>query len=207
MKAINYEINEDDIRKYLHEHRKSELLKYKEALFVDYIKNTKGLTKEKIDILIKKYNISNCDVNTLCFLSDNAKTGVVLLEEFSDHLSKVSRLDINGICHMLIPIIKNNGYDSINRDKIKIRLYRDCLLHDFGFTYASRDKINDCVDNAIDNYSVANKVKATLDNDILLLSKNNSQLEMKSYSELYGKDVVKTINNHVNLLYKDINKF
>ena len=54
MESIKYEITEKDIRDYLDNHSKDELIRFREALFVKYIKHHDIFSKEKIEMLLDK---------------------------------------------------------------------------------------------------------------------------------------------------------
>ena len=98
MESINFKITESDVIDYLKRH---ENIKYKEALFVQYIREQQKVTKESMEILMRKYNdevvnptgINNPSCKLFCEFPS-----------FDSHLNNIKNLDISGICHILMNI-------------------------------------------------------------------------------------------------------
>ena len=59
MENIKCEITEQDIREYLKKHKNDETIKYREAMFVKYIRERQVITCESLEILMQKYNFED----------------------------------------------------------------------------------------------------------------------------------------------------
>ena len=195
MENINFEISEKDIAEYLEKHRLDEDIKYKEAMFVKYMKECRVITKESMRIIVQKYNNIVLDVDGLSYMW-NAETLFQPLPEFSDYLKNINNLDISGMCHILIPTMKYYGQDNMGR----IARYLD-LQDVFGLSVSENSLLDEIV-LATDDYSIANQItKIPDENGVcinkIVLSREDSIRQLIEYESIYGKEAVNQISQYV----------
>lgn len=191
MEKINFEITKDDVKNYLKRHENDQNIKYKEALFVQYIKNQKKLTKEAMEILMWKYNdefVSPVEINSSsCNIFHEVPS-------FDSYLNNIKNLDISGICHILIPSF--GYYEYMDPCYSCLEKIPSKLLG------TTDQKQNDYLVGAINDYYLLGKVDKVMFSDILLaidikMSRKMCEMELQTYSLIYGEDSVKKIKNLV----------
>lgn len=186
MESIRLEITEEDIRNYLE--RNKEKYQNREAMFVKYMKENKEIVKEKVEILVEKYNRLNI------FITDTypyASTEVVkenTLPDFDSYLNGIHNLDISGICHILIPTMKYYG---------KI----DCRVNQL---YAGLDLMasklvipmnhpKDIIDSTLNDYRICRKVEVENSRIHIKMSRESCRRELSVYQDCYEEDKVRKI--------------
>ena len=72
MENIKFEITEQDIRQYLKKYENDESIKYKEAMFVKYMRaNQEKITKESLVILMQKYKFKDSRVDGIYYIDNH----------------------------------------------------------------------------------------------------------------------------------------
>ena len=191
MESIKYEITEKDIRDYLDNHSKDELIRFREALFVKYIKHHDIFSKEKIEMLLDKStnHIDGAVLGDCCSM-------LVLkypFYSFKDFLEN-EKVDISAYMHILIPTLgfyKKNIDDIIlTNGSIEKYLPSDISEYDCG-------KLTD----VLENYIIAGKINGDIE-DIthisdINMSKTECNQELTSYMKIYGVDTVDKVKKLV----------
>ena len=191
MESVKYLITEDDIKKYLESHSKDDLIKFREALFVKYMKHQDIFSEEKIEILISKSSNSTdlLMINDCCRLS----TLKHAFYSFRDFV-KNQEVDTSAYMHIIIPTLglykKELENISITNGHIEKYLPTDLSDYDCG-------KLTD----TIENYTIAGKIidkkeEITLVSNIKM-SKTECNHELDAYKEIYGSEVVEKIKRLV----------
>ena len=192
MKNIKFEINEQDIREYLKKHRNDVAIKYREAMFVKYMREHQEITCESLEILMQKYHWEDKKINGIYHRDELGILKSEPLLDFSYYLDGITNLDISGICHILIPTI--GYYDIVDKNfsSMTNEVIKELEINDSNFDEALR--------MAIDNYCVGGLINIyreehfgfTLER-INLMKKNRCRKELMEYSHIYGEDKVKQI--------------
>ena len=200
MENIKFEITEQDIEEYLKKHKEDETIKYREAMFVRYMREHQKPTQEALEILMKKYNLRDNRIDGVYFYDDSDRVRSIPLKTFDSYLDDITNLDISGICHILIPTL---GYYK------KIEGYKQIQAPYYGLNYISKELLNTVPEDidkqlklALEDYCAVNKV----DYRINYISKYSYKLlysikmgrehcrhELEEYSYIYGEDKVKQI--------------
>ena len=192
MEEIKFEINEQDIREYLKKHRNDEAIKYREAMFVKYIRERQVITCESLEILMQKYNFEDDRIDGIYHKDNYGILKSESLINFSSYLDGINDLDISGICHILIPTLGYYDTASKNFSLITNEIAKELEINGRNFDEALR--------TAIDNYCVSDLINIyyeehfgfTLER-ISLMKKNRCRKELMEYSHIYGEDNVKQI--------------
>lgn len=192
MENIKCEITEQDIREYLKKHKNDEAIKYREAMFVKYIRERQVITCESLEILMQKYNFEDDRIDGIYHRDNYGILKSESLINFSSYLDGINNLDISGICHILIPTLGYYDTASKNFSLITNEIAKELEINGRNFDEALR--------NAIDNYCVSDLINIyreehfgfTLER-INLMKKNRCRKELMEYSHIYGEDNVKQI--------------
>ena len=192
MENIKCEITEQDIREYLKKHKNDEAIKYREAMFVKYIRERQVITCESLEILMQKYNFEDDRIDGIYHRDNYGILKSESLINFSSYLDGINNLDISGICHILIPTLGYYDTASKNFSLITIEIAKELEINGRNFDEALR--------TAIDNYCVSDLINIyyeehfgfTLER-ISLMKKNRCRKELMEYSHIYGEDNVKQI--------------
>lgn len=192
MENIKCEITEQDIREYLKKHKNDEAIKYREAMFVKYIRERQVITCESLEILMQKYNFEDDRIDGIYHRDNYGILKSESLINFSSYLDGINNLDISGICHILIPTLGYYDTASKNFSLITNEIAKELEINGRNFDEALR--------TAIDNYCVSDLINIyyeehfgfTLER-ISLMKKNRCRKELMEYSHIYGEDNVKQI--------------
>ena len=192
MENIKCEITEQDIREYLKKHKNDEAIKYREAMFVKYIRERRVITCESLEILMQKYNFEDDRIDGIYHRDNYGILKSESLINFSSYLDGINNLDISGICHILIPTLGYYDTASKNFSLITNEIAKELEINGRNFDEALR--------TAIDNYCVSDLINIydeehfgfTLER-ISLMKKNRCRKELMEYSQIYGEDNVKQI--------------
>ena len=192
MENIKFEITEQDIREYLKKHKNDEAIKYREAMFVKYIRERQVITCESLEILMQKYNFEDDRIDGIYHRDNYGILKSESLINFSSYLDGINNLDISGICHILIPTLGYYDTASKNFSLITNEIAKELEINGRNFDEALR--------TAIDNYCVSDLINIydeehfgfTLER-ISLMKKNRCRKELMEYSQIYGEDNVKQI--------------
>lgn len=199
MENIKFEITEQDIKDYLKAHKKDELIKYREAMFVKYMRESKKITRESLEIMMSKYNSFCCSLSEYelrSYVTEEKKS----LYDFSTYL-RLQNLDISGICHILIPTLGfygdyQNEYHlanplSLGLNTLSMKLIGtipEIAKQEFGLALA--------------DYEVAGKISC--DSNVMHkpvinihINKEHCRRELEKYSYIYGDIPVKTIRKYI----------
>ena len=196
MENIKFEINEQDIREYLKKYENDEAIKYKEAMFVKYMRaNQEKITKESLVILMEKYNFKDSRVDGIYYIDNHRGLKSNNLFDFGSYLKSIKKLDISGICHILIPALGYyNASEFYNRIFYSIAngVVEKMKMNDIMFEFILKKAIEDyCISDLISINSEKHQ-KFTL-KKINLMEKNRCEKELIEYSSIYGKTKVKQI--------------
>ena len=176
MENLKLEISEQQIRDYLKKYQNY----YKDCgtLFVKYLKdNTNNPTEEMIEILTEgKITINNSGE----------------ISSFNPIPTYIEKLDLSGICHILIPTIKYYGESIITIDQLYWNLENAAEKLSVSINHPL-----DVVISTIDDYQICEKVK--LEDQILKIkmSRESCRRELFVYQNFYDKDKVKQIRKIV----------
>ena len=105
MENIGFNITEYDIREYLKKHKNDVAIKYKEAMFVKYMREHQEITQESLEILMEKYNWQDSVVNGIYYRDSNGILKSEALSDFNSYLDGITNLDISGICYIMVPVL------------------------------------------------------------------------------------------------------
>ena len=202
MEEIKFEINEQDIREYLKKHRNDEAIKYREAMFVKYMREHQEMTKESLEILMKKYNCVTNKADGIYFYDDYDRMRSLPFKTFDSYLDGITNLDVSGMCRILIPTV--GYYENIKGYRfIENPCYK---LHDglgdlsMKLLNTVPKDINDQLALALDDYCVTGKVEYTYTNIghsgyvySIRMGKDTCRHELEEYSYIYGEEPVKQI--------------
>ena len=192
MENIKCEITEQDIREYLKKHKNDEAIKYREAMFVKYIRERQVITCESLEILMQKYNFEDDRIDGIYHRDNYGILKSESLINFSSYLDGINNLDISGICHFLIPTLGYYDTASKNFSLITNEIAKELEINGRNF--------DEALITAIDNYCVSDLINIyyeehfgfTLER-ISLMKKNRCRKELMEYSHIYGEDNVKQI--------------
>lgn len=195
---INFEITEQDIKEYLKRHKEDENIKYREAMFVKYMREQEGITCESLEILTKKYNWEDRVINGTYQYDHLGILKQESLPNFNSYLNGIHNLDISGICHIMVPIAAYyypyKYYARMNphpKQMLSLLVNKMNIVdedtndnHLYSVTY-----------DTIDNYSVTFKNKVCRDSYgiFISLSQEKSRRMIQEYSSIYGEEPVKQI--------------
>lgn len=206
MRNIKFEITEADIKEYLTQHSDDREIQNREAMFVKYMREQRIITKESLEILMKKYNQDNMpfsDCGLYSCLSNSLKT----LPNFSSYL-RVQNLDVSGICHILVPALGYYKDECIY--KMASKLYLG--VNSFGVKQLAvtlgvpqSDHSKEVLMDALENYQLADKISKKVDSkhgnsNILVdvfMDKEHCERELYEYESIYGLEPVKEIKSQV----------
>lgn len=192
MENIKFEITEPDIREYLKKHRNDEAIKYREAMFVKYMREHQEITCESLEILMQKYNFEDDRIDGIYHRDNYGILKSESLINFSSYLDGINNLDISGICHILIPTLGYYDTASKNFSLITNEIAKELEINGRNFDEALRTAIdNYCVSDLINIYREEH-FSFTLER-ISLMKKNRCRKELMEYSHIYGEDNVKQI--------------
>ncbi len=192
MENIKCEITEQDIREYLKKHKNDETIKYREAMFVKYIRERQVITCESLEILMQKYNFEDDRIDGIYHKDNYGILKSESLINFSSYLDGINDLDISGICHILIPTLGYYDTASKNFSLITNEIAKELEINGRNFDEALRTAIdNYCVSDLINTY-YEEHFGFTLER-ISLMKKNRCRKELMEYSHIYGEDNVKQI--------------
>ena len=192
MENIKFEITEPDIREYLKKHRNDEAIKYREAMFVKYMREHQEITCESLEILMQKYNFEDDRIDGIYHRDNYGILKSESLINFSSYLDGINNLDISGICHILIPTLGYYDTASKNFSLITNEIAKELEINGRNFDEALRTAIdNYCVSDLINIYREEH-FSFTLER-ISLMKKNRCRKELMEYSHIYGEDNFKQI--------------
>ena len=193
MEIVNYGITENDIINYLNKHSKDALIQFREALFVKYIKHQDIFSIEKIEMLANKINRTNINVNSVCDYHVDLGRIPSYVPSFIDYIRN-QEVDTSAYMHILIPILglykEERKNITLTNGHVEKYLPTDLTDYDCGI-----------LTDTIDNYTVAGKIRVneeeiTRIGDIKM-SKNECNIEISAYEEIYGKKEVEKIKKLV----------
>ena len=192
MENIGFNITEYDIREYLKKHKNDVAIKYKEAMFVKYMREHQEITQESLEILMEKYNWQDSVVNGIYYRDSNGILKSEALSDFNSYLDGITNLDISGICYIMVPVLSYysgykyhiyNWYKELSNVSRKL---------EFDINY---EQMQSTIRNMKGDYLIAFDDRHIYqDNDVYFrFSKNESKNMIESYSHIYGEDNVKQI--------------
>lgn len=198
MENIKFEITESDIKEYLKKHKDDENIKYKEAMFIKYMREQNIVTKEKLEMMFNKYNFEDNRMDGIYFYDDYDIMRSIPFRTFDDYLDGINNLDISGICHILIPALGyygeyGKGYQIIGVPYIGLN---DLSMKLIGTV---PEDINRQLKYAIEDYYTVGKLDkfacGTYVN--IKMGKENCRRELQEYSYIYGEEPVKIIRKSI----------
>lgn len=185
MENIKFEITEEDIKKYLFEHKGS--YKFSEALFLKYLKENR-ITKESLQMLIDKYNHTFIDKEDINIYSNYFNK----ISCFDSKLCVYENLDLSGICHILIPTIRYYGKKDIHFNYLYTNL--DVVSAKLS---VPMDKPVEVIESTLDDYRICEKVVTDGDIISITMSRKQCQGELLVYQDYFLDDKVKKIRKTV----------
>lgn len=189
MKNIKFEITERDIQEYLKQHKQDESIKYREAMFVKYMKEQQEITCEALEILMKKNNWEDRLINGTYQYDHSGVLQQESLPNFNSYLNGIYNLDLSGICHIMIPVLTYYNVNKIQQNIIK-------QLENLAFEFKLEPLNLGFIEvDAIENYVIAygNEIFRYNNGINLYLSKEKSSKLIQGYTSIYGEEPVKQI--------------
>lgn len=189
MKNIKFEITERDIQEYLKQHKQDESIKYREAMFVKYMKEQQEITCESLEILMKKNNWEDRIINGTYQYDRSGVLKQESLPNFTSYLNGIYNLDLSGICHITIPVLTYYNVNKIQQNIIK-------QLENLAFEFKLEPLNLGFIEvDAIENYAIAygNEIFRYNNGINLYLSKEKSSKLIQGYTSIYGEEPVKQI--------------
>lgn len=202
MENIKFEITKQDIKEYLKQHKDDESIKFKEAMFVKYMREQESLTKESLEILMCMYNGEDIKPSGI-YMECPRSTDKMFYElpDFNKYLKQIENLDISGICHILIPTIT---YYNENKPSIPIGVINNYLRElAYKFNICVDDNLGAIVRNTIINYRICDELGVAEDLDFIpfiipfKMDKEQSEKRLQEYVNIYGKEKVKVITKTI----------
>lgn len=188
MMDIDFKITENDIKEYLKRHKDDENIKYREAMFVKYMKENGIVTKEALEIMMEKYNWDDESITGIYRYQD-FKFLHQELSSFNTYLDNIKNLDISGICHIMIPCIKYYNCSEFRHSICASKANHIAEL----LGVNSYDEDGSVLLNTIDNYRVAELIEDYRTFSRITMSKEKSRRMIQEYSCIYGEEPVKLI--------------
>ena len=194
MENKKLEISTNDIRKYLKDLKKNhsdeyeKYYRYKEAMFVKYMKEHNEDTKESLEIRMKKYNSDKISIVGTSDYDNYSTLKKQTLISFDNYLYGVNNLDISGICHILIPTIKYYGEKECYINQLYAELGSVSSRLTIPMEYPMK-----IIESTLDDYRVCGKVK-TIGNRIhIKMGRDTCRGELLAYQDFYDENKVKRI--------------
>lgn len=195
---MNFSITEEDIINYLNIVRETKTIPVSEEMFVDYLRNFKYISKENLEILMRKYNKRLFEIDGTYTLFEDGVNVQVPLTDYESYLKSINNLDITGISLMAIPIISRYNLCGKN---IQVSEFND-LVHGIGedFTFVDTKNTND-INSSIRNYILTGKVDLiyyTKPREYCIkfnLSSDEAKQRIECYEQLYGKENADKVKN------------
>lgn len=191
MENVKFEIKPSDIQEYLKQHKEDEFIKYREAMFVKYMKESNIITQESLEILMKKYNWDERMIEGTYSVYDERGYIRQLLPSFHSYLDNISNLDISGICHIMIPML---SYYNIDKSR-SFSLYAELgdLVRKMEFEH--NESINYIEKDTYENYVIAysRDIFRFFEGTHIYFSQEKSRKIIQEYASIYGEEPVKQI--------------
>ncbi len=191
------EITEQDFQNYLQKQKKESNLQNKEAMFVKYLRETNTITKEKLEILLQKYNLESEKI-TLEFPKQK-------FLDFPTYLSQIKNLDISGICHILLPTLGYYGYANWQYQRLSIESFQLQSLPELFQMITTRKQLIESLGSAITDYVIAGKLLTDSYNPMkwenwhiqILAPRESCRKELVEYQNIYGEEPVEKIKAYI----------
>lgn len=184
MLSINFEITEKDIKEY---YKNNEFIKYKEAMFVRYMRSPGILKQEAIEILMKKYNqtwstgIGGCyDMNHRPYYNFYDRR-FFCFESYLHFLKNKQLHEEVAAGHILIPTIKFYDYRIENSEWF------------YEFDSVDYEMFSKDFKMALDNYRIVDKVTLVNDIPVINMDKIDCERELYEYRQVYGEDTLEKV--------------
>ena len=213
MENIKVYIKQNDINNYLLKHKDDETLKYKEALFLNYLEESEYDTEEKREML--GINLDSTTYNFQDYINNLKKKHSPTVKDIS--LILVPSLGLNSLYAGDINIGVNYIYnyarlldDNANIEKvIKESIYR---LRNISKEYYSRYEGVDypireigVLNDTLGKYAKLRHIGIINYNgsDFSLIGKDRCEKELESYASIYGFDTVEIIKEYTKELKRN----
>ena len=176
MKNLRFEITEQQIINYINKYK--EYYNNCEAMFIKYLKDNSGiLTEEMLEILTnEKINIEN--------------KGELL--SFDTKPIDIKKMDLSGICHIMIPCIRYYGQTEFNHSEYRSKL--NSISEQLG---CNSQKLNsDVLLDTIDNYTIVGqlmKYRPPIYFSSFTISREKAKNIIDEYIYVYGEEPVEKI--------------
>ena len=184
MSSIKLETEEEEIRNYMK--RKEKDYQYKEALFIKYLKDN-GVTRERLEMLLKKHHQVDKTVYGTYRIGLNARL-LDPLPLFNDDLKIIHNLDINGICHILIPTMKYYGKNTTNIGG----LYANLDLLSSELMVSMNNPLN-VINSTLEDYKMCRNIEIDGVKVNICMSRETCRKELQVYQDYYEESKVKQI--------------
>lgn len=202
MGDIKFKITEADIQKYFEKHRDDREIRYKEAMFMKYMKEQDRITKETLEILMEKYNQDSLPFSD-CGLYSCLRNSLKVLPDFSSSLN-VRNLDISGICYMLIPTLGLHQDYAAEDQYIKVSS-TDINYIASALNVPQDNSIHSKLVDALENYQITGGIYKKDDSECpnlrflvnVRLDKEHCRRELYGYESIYGEESVKEVENAI----------
>lgn len=192
MENLAFKITEEDMIEYLKRHRGDENIKYQEAMFVKYMKESETFGEEALRILFTKYNKDTTDYTDIYTYTKQGGLIKSSLKTFDDYLSKIHNLDISGICHIMIPAIRYYG-EKTRIQKIKLRSVLETLKVE------TRYDEQDILLDTFENYRISNQLKYTENGYEITMNDGRASRELEKLKLVYGTLPIKKIEKVIKM--------
>ena len=188
MKKINFEITEQDIKEYLKQHSEDQTIKYREAMFVKYMKEQQDITCESLEILMKKYNWEDRIISGTYHYDNLGILKQESLSDFNSYLNGIQNLDISGICHILIPAMKYYGQNPFHVHSLyaNLNMVSDQLV-------VPMNHPMEVIESTLENYKFCEKVETYEQMINIRMGREYCGRQLLAYQNFYDEGKVKRI--------------
>ena len=195
VREFNISLNE--VVEYIYEHSDNPNIKYREALFVKYIRDNFKYSKEAFNMVINRYNILTYPLANLEIELQHLHDAMTRQMSFKNYISSINKLDISGICYMMFPIMKLYKIDGSYFEGYEKLL--EILVADFNIS--NTDQLKQELIDTMQNYQLLRQVKREelLPNYFftIKLDKNRCLKMIDAYQQIYGQETVTKIKTNI----------
>ena len=187
-----FKIRKKDIKEYFNRTKESLSNEDSLVLYLRYLRECDYFSKENLEILLKKYNGIDVPTEGIYTMDDNARIPVKDYNWYKNNC--ISNLDITGITHIAIPLIKKYNLcgKSLNIDTLD-----DAVLNVADYFEIVERSPYEKIDKAINDYETCGMISLNRGNKMfngsisIFMNENTYNRELNGLSSYYEKDYTK----------------